>query len=372
MVSEPGLNPGASPEAPHLLPGPNGPDVPASPPAGGYGPVLPQQYPTEGQWLVPAPPPGYWVPSTPAALPITHREYHEFFRTPRFRWWKPLASIAMFIAGWFLVSLVVSIPLVMFDAASGRFDMESAASGELVMTPMLFLANNLSLALAIPAAGLTAWAVFGQRPRWMSSIAGGFRWGLFWRFVAVAVPILLLSFGTEVLMGGAPNLVWNADSWFLIVVIALTTPFQAAGEEYGVRGILARSVGSWFSSSRVGLVVATVVTSTVFMLLHGAGDPWLNGYYFGVGVICSLLVWKTGGLEAAIALHVVNNLIGEITLPFGGLDSLFDRQAGVAGPEILIQMFFTVALAVALLVVARRLRIPQSAAPAAVRAEPWR
>jgi membrane protease YdiL (CAAX protease family) len=77
-------------------------------------------------------------------------------------------------------------------------------------------------------------------------------------------------------------------------------------------------------------------------------------------------VWKTGGLEAGIALHVVNNLIGEVTIPFGGLESMFDRQAGAAGPEILIQMFFTLALVAALLLVARRLKIPQSAAPAAV------
>ena len=192
------------------------------------------------------------------------------------------------------------------------------------------------------------------------------------RFVAVSVPIMLASFGVEVLLGGPPELVWNADSWFMIIAILLTTPFQAAGEEYGVRGILARSFGSWFGSSRVGLVVATALTSVVFMLLHGAGDPWLNGYYFAVGVICSILVWKTGGLEAGIALHVVNNLVGELTLPFGGLASMFDRQAGTAGPEILIQVFFTLVLAAALLWFARRLKIPQSAAPGAVQAEPWR
>jgi membrane protease YdiL (CAAX protease family) len=174
-----------------------------------------------------------------------------------------------------------------------------------------------------------------------------------------------------VLLGGAPELKWNADSLFLILTVLLTTPFQAAGEEYGVRGILARSIGSWFASSRVGLVVAAVVTSVVFMLLHAAQDPWLNGYYFGMGVVFSLLVWKTGGLEAAVALHVVNNLIGEITLPFGGLDTMFDRQAGSAGPEILIQAFFTLAVAGAMLLISRRLRIPQSAAPAAVHANPW-
>ncbi len=340
---------------------------------------MPQQGQPDGGWPGQFPPEQWqqqdwqpqqaWQPVKASALPTAQREYHEFFRAPRFRWWRPLLSIAMFVATWFLATLLISIPPVLIDGASGRLDLEALTRGEMKLTPLLFLANNLGLAAAIPLAGLTAWAVFGQRPRWMSSIAGRFRWGLFWRFVAVAVPILLASFGVEILLGGTPELVWNNDSWFLIISILLTTPFQAAGEEYGVRGILARSIGSWFGSARVGLVVAAVTTSVVFMLLHGAGDPWLNLYYFTVGVVCSILVWRTGGLEAAVALHVVNNLIGEVTIPFGGLEGMFERGAGAAGPEILIQMFFTLALVAALLVVAHRLRIPQSAAPAAIQRE---
>lgn len=309
-----------------------------------------------------------WVPQLPAALPVTAREYHEFFRTPRYRWWKPLLSLLMFVGSWLAATLAISLPAIFYDISSGRLDAAAAARGEIV-TPLMFTVNNISLALAIPLAGLTAWAVFGQRPRWISSVAGGFRWGLFWRFVLVAAPFMLASFGVEVLLGGPPELSWNPDSAFLIVVILLTTPLQAAGEEYGVRGILARSIGSWFGSSRVGLVVATVLTSVVFMLLHGAGDPWLNGYYFGMGVVFSLLVWRTGGLEAAVALHMVNNLVGEITVPFGGLDTMFDRQAGVAGPGILIQVFFTVAIAVAMWWLSGRSRPTRSAAPAAYRPE---
>ena len=368
MVSEPGLTPAELPDAPDPSPGPNGPGAPAYPWPYANGPMPPQDGQPGGIWLSPTPPPD-GRPAKPSALPSVQREYHEFFRAPRFRWWRPLLSIAMFVATWFLATLLISIPPILIDVSSGRLDMGALTRGELKLTPLLFLANNLGLAVAIPLAGLTAWAVFGQRPRWMSSIAGGFRWGLFWRFVAVAVPILLVSVGVEMLLGGAPQLVWNADSWFLIIAILLTTPLQAAGEEYGTRGLLARSIGSWFGSARVGLVVATVVTSVVFMLLHGAGDPWLNGYYFTVGVSCSILVWKTGGLEAAIALHVVNNLIGEVTIPFGGLEGMFDREAGAAGPEILIQVFFTLTLVAGLLLVARRLRIPQSAAPGAIQRE---
>ena len=347
MVPEPGLNPSGQPQ-----------QWPAQPPSqpGQWPPAQAAQWPSARQWPEP--------PAPPSALPVTPREYHEFFRTPRLRWWKPLAAIALFVAGWFVLTLVISGPVIAIDMASGRLDAEAAARGEITMTPLVFTVNNVSLALAIPVAGLTAWAVFGQRPRWISSITGGFRWSLFWRFALVALPLFLLSFGVEILVNGFPELAWNDDSAFLIAVIALTTPFQAAGEEYGVRGLLARSVGSWFGSSRAGLVVAALVTSALFTALHVAQDPWLNAYYFTVGIVCSVLVWRTGGLEAAVALHVVNNLIGEVTLPFGDLGAVFDRSAGAAGPWILVQMAFTVAVAAGMLWLARRRQLPMASAPA--------
>ncbi|HEX5334227.1 MAG TPA: hypothetical protein VFW55_00005, partial [Propionicimonas sp.] len=123
----------------------------------------------DGVWLSPPPPPLDWRPAKPSALPIVQREYHEFFRAPRFRWWRPLVSIAMFVATWFLTTLLISIPPVLIDVSSGRLDMDALTRGELKLTPLLFLANNLGLAVAIPLAGLTAWAVYGQRPRWISS-----------------------------------------------------------------------------------------------------------------------------------------------------------------------------------------------------------
>lgn len=338
----PGQGTGASPVS-IPSPGPQyWPGDPAYP--GGQGPEL---------WMGPAP--------VASPLPVVPREYHEFFRTQRFRWWKPLLSILMFAGTWFVVSAALSAFAIAYDLSTGRATWDGLAAGQ--VTPMIFASNNVALALGIPLAGLAGWAVFGQRPRWMSSIVGGFRWGLFLRFAAIAAPIFALGMGLSVLLSGGLELTWNDDSGFLIVVILATTPCQAAGEEYGVRGILARSVGSWFGSTRVGLLVATVVTSMVFMLLHGAGDPWLNVYYFSVGVACSLLVWRTGGLEAAVALHVCNNMISEITLPFGGLAEMFDRGAGTAGPETLIQMFFTAAVTGAMIWLGRRLRLPMSTAP---------
>ena len=189
-------------------------------------------------------------PVRASALPVVPRAYHEFFRAPRNRWWKPLLGLAMFVGTWLLGITVVTLAAVFYDLSTGRSVLDDFRTGSVKITPMLFTANNLGLALAIPLAGLSAWAVFGQRPRWISSIHGGFRWGLFWRFGAVALAVGLLGLVIGLATEGVDGLRWNADSAFLIVAVLVTTPFQAAGEEYGVRGFLARSIGSWFSSRR--------------------------------------------------------------------------------------------------------------------------
>lgn len=369
MVPDPGLTP-----QPAVEPQPAAvPPTPGSPPSG------PQPYPPPGQPYPPgglppgglppyAPaglPPSVYPPpqqrAKPSALPVQEREYHEFFRAPRFRWWKPLAALGMLLGTAFVVIFAVSF-LVLAEVASGRVTLEELLAGRI--TPMAFLANNLSLAALVPLSYLTAWAVFGQRPRWLASIAGGFRWGLFGRFAGVAAVVLAVTTGLELaLTGGVEGAAWNQDSLFLIVTILVTTPFQAAGEEYALRGLGSRAIGSWFGSRRVGLVVSTAVTAFVFMLLHGAGDPWLNGFYVLFAVAASVLVWRTGGLEAAVALHVVNNLIGEAFLPFTPIDDLFNRQAGVAGPEIGIQVAAIVVATGLMLWLGKRRGLASSAAP---------
>lgn len=359
MVPESGL----TPERPDPQAGPA--QLPPAQPYPGqpYGP--PPVYPGAFQ---PGPEQVFWpaVPVKPSALPVVPRQYHEFFRAPRFRWWKPLLSIGMFAGTWFIGAMVVTVAALFYDAATGRTNPGDLSVDAVVMTPALFTANNVGLALAIPAACLTAWAVHGQRPKWLSSIVGGFRWALFWRFAVVAAGIFLVGLAIEFASGSYTELRWGPDSMFLIVAILLTTPFQAAGEEYGTRGLLARSLGSWFSSRRAGFVVATTITSVVFMLLHGADNLWLNLYYFSVGVICSVLVWRTGGLEAAVALHVCNNMISEVSLPFTPLDDIFNRGPGDAGPEVLLQLVFTVAVMGAMLWVARRQRLKTTSAPGAL------
>lgn len=326
----------------------------------------------------PYPPPPYgWPPAPvppagpPPALPVVPREYHEFYRTPRFRWWRPLLALGMFGASWFLATLILSVVALAYEVGTGNLDPRDVAAGKLVVTPVIFLANNLALAAAIPLAWAAHRAVFGQRIGWLSSIAGRFRWGLFGRFTAFAVVCYLVWMVIETLLTGWPeDLAVRPETGFLMVSVLLTTPLQAAGEEVAMRGLGARAIGSWFPGSRSGLVVSAVITATVFMLLHGAGDPWLNVFYFYFGVVACVLTWRTGGLEASIALHVVNNLLSMLLLPFMGVDGLFDREAGAGSPLVLVQVAVVTLVAAGMLRQAARARLPQSAAPGRIEI-PW-
>ena len=51
-----------------------------------------------------------------------------------------------------------------------------------------------------------------------------------------------------------------------------------------------------------------IISSVVFALFHGTQNVPLFIDRLAFGLLAAILVWKTGGLEAGIAAHVVNNV----------------------------------------------------------------
>jgi membrane protease YdiL (CAAX protease family) len=214
-----------------------------------------------------------------------------------------------------LVALVIGAAVAAFAAAvvmsgtpaldtlAGRLDEEAFYS-----TPVGFLVNNLLLAALIPAAMVAVWVVHRWRPRWVASVRPGLRWG--WMLECTAWSLVFVGglFVAGLLVDGPIDVDPEQQALAFVVVIALTTPLQAAGEEYGFRGLLTQAIGSWFARPVLGAVVAGAVTATLFALAHGSQSPWLFADRFAFGAVASYLVWRTGGLEAGIALHTVNNL----------------------------------------------------------------
>jgi membrane protease YdiL (CAAX protease family) len=97
---------------------------------------------------------------------------------------------------------------------------------------------------------------------------------------------------------------WGAVAVAAPVLLALV-PLQAAAEEFLFRGWLLQALGGLGRSP----LVAMVLSAVLFTLVHGLGTVWGFLDLVGFAVIAGWLTVRTGGLEAAIALHLATNLL---------------------------------------------------------------
>ena len=249
-------------------------------------------------------------------------------RTWTYAWWKPVVGIAfavlaLLVAQFVLLSILVVGVIV--DHQPGSFADRFAAAGTLKqVTPWSMLYLNLGLASLTLIAWLVVRVVHGLRPRWLSSVMPGMRWRFFFACLGLAVVALAASLVVGAVLPHDPNGVSgtaHVPTGRLLataIVILLTTPLQALGEEYGFRGYLMQAIGSLFKARWVALVL----TSGLFALAHGTQNFPLFFDRFAFGLMAGLVVILVGGLEAGIALHILNNLLAfGIAIAYNQLDS---------------------------------------------------
>jgi membrane protease YdiL (CAAX protease family) len=237
------------------------------------------------------------------------RPYSQLLRGPNHRWWRPLLSGVVAVGSLLAVVLCFWGGLAIVMALAGRADpLDDSHLDAWLITPSGLLMTNLVLAALIPVAQCSVWAGYGWRPRWVSSVAGGVRWTWLGRCYLAALALMALTGGVLVLVSG--GMTWSPESraGAYAAVILLTTPLQAAGEEYLFRGWLTQAIASPIANALVGAVTAALASGLVFAWMHGEQDPWLFADRLAFALVASWLVWRTGGLEASVALHGANNL----------------------------------------------------------------
>jgi membrane protease YdiL (CAAX protease family) len=276
--------------------------------------------------------PAQWSPPTPPDRSFPHAQptpYHLMLRTWSYAWWKPTVGVLLAGLGMLLVAPFALLPVLAAGVAlqGGPFlrEFERAATLQTV-SPAALLYLNLVLGSMI----LVTWAivrwVHRMRPRWLASVVPRLRW----RFLLPCLGLALLALVAQVVVGalvsslggaggddvgGAPN-PFTTTTAVTLVVVVLTTPLQAAGEEYLFRGYLLQAFGS-LSGRRW---VAIGLTAILFALAHGTQNFPLFFDRLAFGLIAGWLVTRTGGLEAGIALHVVNNFLAYgLALAYGDL-----------------------------------------------------
>ena len=267
---------------------------------------------------------------TSTGTTLAPREYPQALRGPKHRWWRPLLGLGVMVAGLAVLTGALLLCVLAFVIAESMgVELPDPASNAFLVSPAGMLITNLGLALGIPLALLATWAQAG-RAGLVSSVLGRVRWRLLLGGLGLALLLLVPLFvGADILLtqlgfpaggedAGAGSSadetgLWPltpASGWVaLSIVILLTTPLQAAGEEYFFRGWLSQWIGSWLRWRWLAVVVPAVVTGLLFALAHGAQSPWLFADRLVFGLLASLLAWRTGGLEIAVAMHAANNLL---------------------------------------------------------------
>lgn len=269
--------------------------------------------------------------------PQQQRSYEHALHGIRPGIWRGVIAIACFLVLFFGISTVLGGLAIVADVSAGAITPEQLASGAVPLTPLVMLATNLGLAVMIPISMGLQWAFFGVRPRWIWSVTGRLRSGWLGRLALVIVPLWLLYVGAAFAVAPEGGFAVDGSVLAFIAVIVLTTPLQAVGEEVGMRGLVQRSVGSWFAHGRTAFLVSTLVSATLFGLAHFAADPWLIAYYVLFGVAMSIAAHRTGGLEAPMLIHTVNNVLLLLLATFAGqLDEGIDRGADSGGPFMLL------------------------------------
>lgn len=276
----------------------------------------------------------------PQLAPDFRPQYHQLHRVGRPGWWRSLVGALLALVLVFgLVPLVAgAIAFAALLAAGNSTDRAGAildVTAETTPTGLALL--NIVIALAIPVTWAVTWWLHRLKPRWLSSVAPRLRWGFLLICLGLSVVALLASLGVGLLLPLAPgespigevNDFTSRTRDFLIVILLLT-PLQAAGEEYLFRGYLTQAFGSLVWARRASQVLAVLGPALIFALFHGLSqDAPVFFDRFAFGVVAGILVVRTGGLEAAIAMHVLNNFLAfGLALAFGDLTTALTATGG--------------------------------------------
>jgi membrane protease YdiL (CAAX protease family) len=283
--------------------------------------------------------------------------YHRLARNHAHRWWRPLVGTLAVAVVWLILMGVVTAAGEAAATVAGR---PAGPFGVRSFGPLADLALMcLALAALIPVTFAAARWMQRRHAGGLSSVTGRLRWRWLLTCLGVATVavigylvvagLLMAATGGDLGLGDAT---WVGTGAFLLntAVLVLVVPLQSAAEEYGFRGWLMQALGSVIRRPWVPILVQAVA----FSAMHGWGTPWGFADLVVFGVLAGWLTVRTGGIEAAVALHVANNLISFVLAGATGALAVDDTAADAPWQATVVDVVALMLFTLVILRLARR------------------
>jgi membrane protease YdiL (CAAX protease family) len=241
------------------------------------------------------------------------RRYHrQFAAQPRNRWFKPILVALLFLVFYGVAMIAEFAGFGIWAAISFGSDADFNAWFDTLVdfntvTGVLF--GLLNVILMWPAVELAVFCIYRRWFASMISLRGGMRWGLLGRYLLIGAGVwvvcaIVMALFSDGAMGNLTSgIVWNRHVVTMLVALILLVPFQAMAEEIAFRGLAMNIVGAWLRHP----AWAVLIPVPFFVAGHLYDLPGLIDVGIFAAIVGTLTI-ITGGLEAGIAFHVVNNL----------------------------------------------------------------
>ncbi len=185
-----------------------------------------------------------------------------------------------------------------------------------------FVPSALSLAAWAPALLLARRIVPILPSGFLFSVSGRLRLPLLGRWIGPALGIgavtLTVSRALDAFTGAPPALQHvSPDAIWYVLLAVLLVPVAVFGEELLLRAAVPQLLGAAFRSPWVAYGVPALLVAAVH-----AEEGWGMVRAAVLAVAAGWLTWRTGGVEAAVALGVAHHglaLIGRELVPVGGV-----------------------------------------------------
>lgn len=258
-------------------------------------------------------------------------EYHRVLAGETRQIGRGLLAIVLLVGGMFFFN-------ILFPAVAVLVEGGPSADGGVAYTPLFHATGMAAVAMLLPWSMLIQRVLYGVKGASLHSVVSSFRFDIFGRALLVIIPVWTVVTAVLYWAPLPEHTVSHTDViWFLLGTLLLT-PLQGAGEEYGFRGLILRVAGGWARGARSGIVVAILVSSVLFAIVHLSSDLLLNLNYLFFAIGIAVVTWRTGGIEIAVVLHAGFNTLGFLFDAALHVDVIaaYDRSAGVGSATTLL------------------------------------